>query len=139
MKLRKDYEDIYHAVTCSFGVNSVTAAHRAIAAAVERCQVLADSQPRKQLSDEEMLRAFDYAYPVPITRRRKPSANWFNGVRAVVAAAFDKQKEQPAEPVDFEKLQTGEWQLLHDGQPVAVLGIATFVQYPERYTMRRKS
>lgn len=139
MKLRKDYEDIYHAVTCSFSVNSVTAAHRAIAAALDRCQVLADSQPRKQLSDEEMLRAFDHAYPVPITRRRKPSANWFNGVRAVVAAAFEKQKERPVEPLDLEKFKTGEWEMLYEGRPTAILGSDTFIHYHERYTMRRKS
>lgn len=133
MKLRKEYQDIVDTARRSFDFN-----YHALLTVVERCQALADSQPRKHLSDEEMLRAFDHAYPVPITCRRKPSANWFNGVRAVVAAAFEKQKEQPPEPLDFEKLKTGEWEVLCCGRPTAVICAATFAASPEHYTMRRK-
>lgn len=139
MKLRKEYQDIVDTARRSFDFNVMFDGHHALQTVVERCQALADSQPRKQLSDEEMLRAFDYAYPVPITRRRKPSANWFNGVRAVVAAAFEKQKERPVEPLDLEKFKTGEWEMLYEGRPTAILGSDTFIHYHERYTMRRKS
>lgn len=132
MQLRKEYQDIYKDLTTRFSAGA------AIHAAIERCQTLVDRQPRKQLSDEELMRHFDRAYGMR-ERLRMPTQQWLGAVRAVVDAAFEKQKEQPAEPVDFEKLQTGEWQLLHEGHPVAVLGIATFVEYPERYTMRRKS
>ena len=139
MKLRKEYQDIVDTARRSFDFNVMFDGHHALQTVVERCQALADSQPRKPLSDEEMLRAFDYAYPVPITRRRKPSANWFNGVRAVVAAAFEKQKERPVEPLDLEKFKTGEWEMLYEGRPTAILGSDTFIHYHERYTMRRKA
>ena len=139
MKLRKEYQDIVDTARRSFDFNVMFDGHHALQTVVERCQALADSQPRKHLSDEEMLRAFDHAYPVPITRRRKPGANWFNGVRAVVAAAFEKQKERPVEPLDLEKFKTGEWEMLYEGRPTAILGSDTFIHYHERYTMRRKS
>ena len=138
MKLRKDYEDIYHAVTCSFGVNSVTAAHRAIAAAVERCQALADSQPTKHLTDAEIMRHFDRAYGMR-ERLNPPTQRWLGAVRAVVDAAFEKQKERPVEPFDFEKLKTGEWEVLYEGKPTAMIVLGTFAEYPGLYAMRRKS
>lgn len=138
MKLRKEYNDIYEAVRRSFGVNSVLAAHDAIHVAIGRCQALADSQPRKQLSDEEIMRAFDRAYGMK-ERMRMPTQQWLGAVRAVVDAAFEKQKEQPPEPLDFEKLKTGEWEVLCCGRPTAVICAATFAASPEHYTMRRKA
>lgn len=132
MKLRKEFQDIYKDLTTRFSAGA------AIYTAIERCQALADSQPRKHLSDEELMRHFDRAYGMR-KRLNLPTQQWLGALRAVIDAAFEKQKERPVEPLDLEKFKTGEWEMLYEGRPTAILGSDTFIHYHERYTMRRKS
>lgn len=138
MKLRKEYSDVIASAQHRFNGTMTLAGINVLMDVVERCQALADSQPRKQLSDEEIRLAFDRAYGMR-ERRHPPTQLWLGAVRAVVDAAFEKQKEQPPEPLDFEKLKTGEWEVLCCGRPTAVICAATFAASPEHYTMRRKA
>lgn len=94
MELRKEYEEIRSRAIQGLCVpaNKVTVGTviDAVREAVTACQELADRPPR-ELSDAEIQHIFDT--DAGLIGTSYPTAKWFKGIRAVIAAHIAKQRE----------------------------------------------
>lgn len=137
MELRKDYEEIRSRAIQGLCVpaNQVTVGTviDAVREAVTACQALAD-RPLRELSDAEIEEIYRDEFP-----ECSLSVKDMRVARNFIAAHIAKQREPESEPLDLEKLKTGEWELLYEGFPKNTLCLQTWIARPERYTMRRKS
>lgn len=128
MELRKEYQDIAGRIYDGWLDGKVSEALDACTQVARACQELADRPPR-ELTDEE----------IEVVLEKTRAQSNVDTCRAAIAADRAKQREPESEPLNLEKLATGEFDLYYNGYKTEGVMLAEFVADPHQYTMRRKA